>query len=107
MIVRGLTTQLQGKWYIDSELSINLVNTKNALYFICPMKFICIYCQRIMNQSNFTDFIKDSDNKDAEYHAWRHLTFNEEETEAKAEMLLQLCQVVNARTSEQLFPFLD
>jgi hypothetical protein len=91
MIVRGLMPQLQDKWYIDSELSINLVYTKNALYLICPMKFICIYCHRIMNQTNFTDFIKDSDNKDAEYHAWRHLTFNEEETEAKSEMLLQLC----------------
>ena len=44
-----------------------------------------------MNQSNFTDFIKDSDNQEAKYHAWRHLTSNEEETEAKAEMLLQLC----------------
>jgi hypothetical protein len=44
-----------------------------------------------MNRSNFTDFIKDSNNKDAEYHAWRHLTSNEEEIEAKAEMLLQLC----------------
>jgi hypothetical protein len=45
-----------------------------------------------MNQSNFTGFrFKDSDNKDAEYHAWRHLTSNEEEIEAKAEMLLQLC----------------
>lgn len=33
----------------------------------------------------------DSDNKQAEYHAWRHLTSNEEETDAKAEMLLQLC----------------
>jgi hypothetical protein len=44
-----------------------------------------------MNQSNFTDFIKDSDNKDREYYAWRHLTSNEEEIETKAEMLLQLC----------------
>ena len=44
-----------------------------------------------MDKSNFVDFIKDSDNKGAEYHAWRHLTPNEEETEAKAEMLLQLC----------------
>ena len=44
-----------------------------------------------MNQSNFTDFIRDSDNQEAKYHGWRHLTSDEEETEAKAEMLLQLC----------------
>jgi hypothetical protein len=37
-----------------------------------------------MDGTNFTDFIKDSDSKEAEYHAWRHLTTNEEETEAKA-----------------------
>jgi hypothetical protein len=55
------------------------------------MRFICVYCHRIMDKSNFADFIKVSDNKGAEYHAWRHLTPNEEETEAKAEMLLQLC----------------
>ena len=83
--------ELQGKWYTVSELSINLVYTKNALYPFYPMKFICLYCHGIMNQSNFTDFIRDSDNQEAKYHAWRHLTSNEEETEAKAEMLLQLC----------------
>jgi hypothetical protein len=55
------------------------------------MRFICVYCRRIMDKSNFADFIKVSDNKGTEYHAWRHLTPNEEETEAKAEMLLQLC----------------
>jgi hypothetical protein len=55
------------------------------------MRWICIYCHRIMDRTDFTDFISDSDNPTkAEYHAWRHLTPNEEETEAKAEMLLQL-----------------
>jgi hypothetical protein len=56
------------------------------------MKWICIYCHRIMDKSNFTDFIRDSDNYRAEYHAWRHLTLVEEEREkeAEAEMVL-LC----------------
>ena len=57
------------------------------------MKWICIYCDRIMDKSNFTDFIRDSDNyPEAEYHAWRHQTLVEEEREkeAGAEMVL-LC----------------
>ena len=55
------------------------------------MKRVCIYCHRIMDKSNFTDFIRDSDNyPNAEYHAWRHLTSEEEEREkeAEAEMVL-------------------
>jgi hypothetical protein len=56
------------------------------------MKWICIYCHRIMDRTNFTDFIKDSDNyPNAEYHAWRRLTPDEEKREAEAEMPLQLC----------------
>ena len=44
-----------------------------------------------MDLSNFADFVKDSDNKEAAYHAWRHLTADEEEVESNAKMLLQLC----------------
>jgi hypothetical protein len=57
------------------------------------MKWICIYCHRIMDKSNFTDFIRDSDNyPEAEYHAWRHLTLEEEEREKEAEAeLVLLC----------------
>jgi hypothetical protein len=45
-----------------------------------------------MDRTNFTDFIKDSDNyPNAEYHAWRRLTPDEEKREAEAEMPLQLC----------------
>ena len=62
------------------------------------MKWICIYCNSIMDSTNFTDFIKQSDNdknsiQEAKvtYHAWRLLTPNEGEIEAEAEMLLQLC----------------
>jgi hypothetical protein len=44
-----------------------------------------------LDKTNFAGFIMDSNNKRAEYHAWRHLTPNEEEIEAEAEMLLQLC----------------
>jgi hypothetical protein len=81
----------QDKEYTVSELSINFIYTKNVLYIFYPMKFICIYCNRITDQSNFTYFIRDSYNQEAKYHAWRHLTSDEEETEAKVEMLLQLC----------------
>lgn len=45
-----------------------------------------------MDKNNFTGFIKDSDDPRAEYHAWRHLTSDEnEEAETKAEILLALC----------------
>jgi hypothetical protein len=51
-----------------------------------------------MDSTNFTDFIKQSDNDKnrnqkakVQYHAWRLLTPNEEEIEAESEMLLQLC----------------
>jgi hypothetical protein len=64
---------------------------KYAYALVPNMRFICVYCHRILNKSNFAGFIRDSDNKGAEYHAWRHLEPKEEETEAKAEMLLQLC----------------
>ena len=44
------------------------------------MRWICIYCNSIMDSANFTDFIKQSDNDKnsnqgavVEYHAWRLL----------------------------------
>ena len=43
-----------------------------------------------MDSTNFSDFISGSDDQPAAYHAWRHLTPDEEEAEAKAKMLLQL-----------------
>ena len=62
------------------------------------MKWICIYCNSIMDSTNFTDFIKQSDNdknsnQEAKVHnhAWRLSTPNEEEIEAESEMLLELC----------------
>ena len=47
------------------------------------MRFICIYCNKIMDSTNFSDFISESDDKPAAYHAWRHLTPDEEEAESK------------------------
>lgn len=55
------------------------------------MRIIWIYCNRILDKSNFADFIKNSDNKGAEYHAWRYLTPNEAEIEVNPKMLLRLC----------------
>jgi hypothetical protein len=55
------------------------------------MRFICIYCNKITDSTNFSDFNSDNDDKPAAYHAWRHLTLDEEEAESKAKMLLQLC----------------
>ena len=44
-------------------------------------RWICIYCNSIMDKTNFTDFIKQSDNDKnsnqeakVEYHAWRPLS---------------------------------
>ena len=75
-----------------------------STYFY-PMRFICVYCHRILDKSNFAGFIRDSDNKGAEYHAWRHLTPKEEEIEAKAEMLLQLWQIANANQIQGLIQY--
>ena len=74
-----------------SELLINNILGKYAYVLVPTMRFICIYCHRILVKSNFAGFIRDSDNKGAEYHAWRHMTPKEKEIEANAEMLLQLC----------------
>ena len=45
------------------------------------MQWICIYCDRIMDSTNFTDYIKESDNDKnsnqqavVEYHGWRLLS---------------------------------
>jgi hypothetical protein len=43
------------------------------------MKFICIYCNKILDINNFQDFINDSDNKDAELHGWKLMPELEEE----------------------------
>ena len=43
-------------------------------------RWICIYCNDIMDSTNFTDYIKQSDNDknsvqeaEVQYHAWRLL----------------------------------
>ena len=43
-----------------------------------PMKWICIYCNQIMDSTNFRDFINESNNDKnsnqhavVEYHGWR------------------------------------
>lgn len=42
------------------------------------MRFICIYCDKILDKSNFADFIRDSGNEGTEYHAWRHLILQQD-----------------------------
>ena len=37
------------------------------------MKWICVYCHKIMDRTSFMDFIKESDNKEAEYHGWQRM----------------------------------
>jgi len=38
------------------------------------MKWICVYCNKVMDRSNFMDFIKESDSADnVEYHGWKSL----------------------------------
>ena len=36
------------------------------------MKWVCVYCHKTMDKSNFTEFIKDSDN--GVYHEWKSIT---------------------------------
>lgn len=35
------------------------------------MKWICVYCKKVMDSTNFIDFITESDSKDTEIHGWR------------------------------------
>lgn len=35
------------------------------------MKWICVYCHKIMDKDNFAEFIKDSDNPGEEIHGWQ------------------------------------
>jgi hypothetical protein len=51
-----------------------------SIYLTYIMKWICIYCNSIMDKTNFTEFITQSDNDKnsnqeakVEYHAWRLL----------------------------------
>ena len=37
------------------------------------MRWICVHCNKIMDCFNFTEFIKESDNSEAEYHSWKSL----------------------------------
>ncbi len=57
----------QSLYYISSEMMIT-------------MRRICIHCNSVMDHTNFTEFIKQSDNDKnsnqeakVEYHAWRFL----------------------------------
>jgi hypothetical protein len=46
------------------------------------MKWECVYCHKIMDKDNFREFIKDSDNKDAELHGWQLMPMPEAESAA-------------------------
>jgi hypothetical protein len=49
------------------------------------MKWICAYCQKVIDESNFADFIMekegDSDNNERKYHFWQRLMLTEEEAQ--------------------------
>ena len=69
------------------------------------MKWICVYCNKIMDKSNFTEFIADSDNRDAEYHGWKFIT----DTDITAIQLKQnqkpMMRRLEASKSNSLVPF--
>ena len=52
------------------------------------MKWICVYCNMVMDRENFMDFIEESDSDNGEYHAWRCLKSSEEEEEQKEVQIL-------------------
>ena len=45
------------------------------------MKWICVYCNKVMDKSNFIDFIEESDSVNGEYHGWKLLLPSDEEKE--------------------------
>ena len=47
------------------------------------MRWIYIYCNKIMDKANFIDFIKESDDSKGEHHDWRLLLSSEGEAEVK------------------------
>lgn len=71
LIIKILGTMIT---HLHNERTIEQSHISNVcvLYYL-PMRWICVYCNKIMDSTNFTDFIRDSDNKDAEYHGWQHI----------------------------------
>lgn len=66
------------------------------------MKWICCYCGKIMDRTNFTEFIADSDNKDAEYHGWKLIT----DTDTTAIQLKQMEMIqLEPSKSRSVVPF--
>ena len=47
--------------------------SEECVVHLLPMKWICVYCNKIMDSTNFADFIRESDNPNAEYHGWKML----------------------------------
>ncbi len=35
------------------------------------MRWVCIYCNKVMDRANFTGFIEESNNRAAERHGWQ------------------------------------
>jgi hypothetical protein len=50
------------------------------------MKWICAYCQKVIDESNFADFIMEkegnsdtvADNNERKYHCWQRLMLTED-----------------------------
>jgi len=51
------------------------------------MKWVRVYCKKVMDRTNFIDFIKESDSKDAEFHGWQRLP-DEAEDEVSNPLIL-------------------
>ena len=56
------------------------------------MKWICVYCNKVIDRTNFVDYIKDSDK--GEYHGWRRLAASEEEEKDVQSPNLAQCSIV-------------
>ena len=56
------------------------------------MKWICVYCNKVMDRTNFIDFIKESDSYKGGYHGWRRLLSSEEEEEEEEQVQSSLVQ---------------
>ena len=61
-------------WIVIEESYISNV----CVLFLSPgevqskeMRWVCIYCNKVMDRANFTDFIEESNNRAAERHGWQ------------------------------------
>ena len=77
-------------YYCSRTIEEPHINKVCILYILQwnTMKWICVYCNKVMDSTNFMDFIKDSDN--GEYHGWQRLPERARVDRDQTEYLLQL-----------------